>query len=168
MARRFRLIDASACHDGATAIEFALIASILSVMVLGVIDFGRIIWWRMELQNAAHAGADYLEQNGYNVTSVQNAVIDATDLPLTASNITVNASGHGSTSCGCPSGSGIAMGKTCGSTCTIGSNSYGTATGYSIITVTYDFKTLFPWPGLSQPSVLSASATSLCEGGTTC
>jgi len=164
---------------GATVIEFACVAGVLALMVLGIIDFGRAFWFRMEVQNAAQAGADWAQYNAFDCgaspspcangvpTKLQNAVIYATDLSLTGTNIAVTAS-SGNATCGCPTGNGVTMGQTCGDTCTSGTNAYGNASGYATVTVTYNFSPLFPWPALSNPMTLSGSATSMCKGGATC
>ena len=175
-------------EDGATAIEFAFLAGVLGLMVLGIIDFGRAFWFRMEVQNAAQAGADWAQYNPFNcgaspspcnvnVTATSspasvppglvNAVVYATDLSLTSANVTVTAS-TGGTTCGCPTATGISMGQTCGNACASGPNTYGNATGYATVMVTYNFAPIFPWPGLANPTTLSGSATALCKGGTTC
>ena len=42
---------------GAAVIEFALLAPVLLLMVVGAIDFGTFIYQKMQLQSAARAGA---------------------------------------------------------------------------------------------------------------
>jgi Flp pilus assembly protein TadG len=171
---------------GATAIEFACLAGILAVMVLGIIDFGRGFWFRMQVQNAAQAGADWAQYNPFNCnaatstcvnlagtsvpTGLLNAVEFATDLSLNTSNIAVQAS-TGGTTCGCPNqiGTGVQLTASCDASadpCT-----YGNPGGYAIVTVSYSFVPLFPWPTFNNNSntiTLSGSATALCVGGATC
>jgi hypothetical protein len=171
---------------GATAIEFACLAGILAVMVLGIIDFGRGFWCRMEVQNAAQAGADWAQYNQFNCSAssspcsdaaqpnvpvgLLNAVEYATDLSLNDANVQVQASGWNGYTCGCPNetGAGIQLNASCSITaspCT-----YGNPGGYTIVTVNYTFNTLFPWPGFgsNEQITLSGSATSMCAGGATC
>lgn len=40
--------------------EFALVAPILIMMLIGTVDIGFFVWERMRLQNAAHAVAEYV------------------------------------------------------------------------------------------------------------
>ena len=42
---------------GSTAVEFALILPILASLVFGAIDFGRMLWFKEVLVNAARVGA---------------------------------------------------------------------------------------------------------------
>lgn len=181
MALRLHLRSPLATNsDGATVIEFACLAGVLALMVLGIVDFGRAFWFRMEVQNAAQAGADWAQYNAFNCSvspspctnevpsGLQNAVVYATDLGLATSDISVTASGHLAATCGCPTSTGMSMGQTCGAACVDGPNTYGDATGYTSVTVTYNFAPIFPWPGLANPTILSGSATALCKGGTTC
>jgi Flp pilus assembly protein TadG len=49
-----RLIKAS---DGVETIEFAVVAATLFVVVLGIVEFGRLYWTQSELQYAAEAAA---------------------------------------------------------------------------------------------------------------
>jgi len=45
------------CRRGATALEFALIAPLLFMLVLGTLDVGRWLWARAALQNAVARAA---------------------------------------------------------------------------------------------------------------
>jgi Flp pilus assembly protein TadG len=161
---------------GATAVEFACVAGILALLTLGVIDYGRAFWYRMQVQNAAQAAADWAQYNPFDCGRVgttcvppglQNAVLYATNLPLTTASFTVTAS-TGNATCGCPDGSGgITTPMQCGSPCAVAVG--GNATGYATVTVTYNFAPFFPsWPGLGNPVRLTGSATAICEGGETC
>lgn len=63
MARLSRLATA---NGGASAIEFALVAAFLILpLTLGVYVFGTALWSWMEVGNAARAGAQYVNVNGY-------------------------------------------------------------------------------------------------------
>lgn len=171
MIRRSALND----NSGATAIEFAFVAGILALMTLGIIDYGRAFWYRMEVQNAAQAGADWAQYNAFNCgvstcnngvpSGLQNAVTFATGLPQSAVNYAVSASTGGFT-CGCPDGNGgMTNAVQCGASCGVG----GTATGYATVTVSYNYTPFFPqWPGLGPVTTLTGSATAVCEGGETC
>jgi hypothetical protein len=160
---------------GATAIEFACIAGVLALMTLGIVDYGRAFWYRMQVQNAAQAGADWAQYNAFDCgvspcssgtpSGLQAAVLYATNLTPSGIRFQVNAS-TGNATCGCPNGSGgITSPLQCGANCPVG----GTATGYATVTVSYNFTPFFPsWPGLGQVTTLTGSATALCEGGQTC
>lgn len=47
----------SAAEDGATAVEFALVAPMFLMLTFGAIEFGRVLWTEQALQETAIAGA---------------------------------------------------------------------------------------------------------------
>ena len=46
-------------EDGSAMVELAVSFSLLSVILLGVVEFGRVIYTAIEVTNAAHAAAQY-------------------------------------------------------------------------------------------------------------
>jgi Flp pilus assembly protein TadG len=111
MTRMARLSRLLAATGGASAIEFALVVTFLMLpLTLGVYDFGTALYTWMKVGNAARAGAQYVNVNGYSSTyntsslscSANNftcAVQKATNL---GANVTVSV---GAAYCGCQSGS---------------------------------------------------------------
>src|SRR5438876_10686800 len=111
LARWCRLATAT---RGASSIEFALVTAILMLpLTVGVYDFGTALWSWLQVGNAARAGAQYINVNGYSsaYTTVANscpiqtntftcAVQGATSL---GSAIRVNVDPAGSY-CGCQNG----------------------------------------------------------------
>jgi Flp pilus assembly protein TadG len=138
-----------AAEDGVSAIEFAFVAGILSMLLLGICDFGLGFWEQMQVANAARAGAEYAVKNGYNSADIQTTVANATNLAG------MQASPAPSTSCGCPNASTGVTAATCGSTCPDG----GTAGTFVTVSAQVSYRTLFAWPGLSNPMTLASSAT---------
>ena len=136
-------------EDGVSAIEFAFVAGILSMLLLGVCDFGLGFWEQMQVTNAARAGAEFAIKNGYDSTNVQTAVTNATNLSG------VQANPPPSTSCGCPDATIGVSNATCGVGCPDGS----TACTYLTVNARVSYSTLFAWPGISSPMLLSSSAT---------
>lgn len=128
--------------SGANAVEFALLSVPLLLMLLGVVEFGRMYWTQHVLEEIANAGARCIGvlQSG----CTKNGVFDSANtinyisgraavggIPLTRSNIIVN----NNTSC-----SGL--------------------TGFSSVQVTYTFVTMLPsfLSSLGNGPHLSASA----------
>ena len=149
MIRRQRSRSIWAAEEGVGAIEFAFIASILSMLLLGICDFGLGFWEQMQVGNAARAGAEYAVKNGYDTTNVQTAVTNSTNLSG------VQASPAPSTSCGCPDATTGVSARTCGATCPSGS----TAGTYVTVSAQVSYQTLFAWPGLTSPMTLASSVT---------
>src|SRR5438105_14897007 len=104
--RRFGLWQAA---DGVSSIEFALVGTFLTFLLLGTLDFGMVFFQEMQIANAAQAGADYAMGRAYDSTKITSAAQGATNL----SGVSVNPS---TILCGCPGSSGITT-ATCGSVC---------------------------------------------------
>jgi Flp pilus assembly protein TadG len=138
-----------AAEDGVSAIEFAFVAGILSMLLLGICDFGLGFWEKMQVANAARAGAEFAVKNGYDATNIQTAVTNATNLAG------IQASPAPFSSCGCPNATTGVATATCGGSCPDGS----TAGTYVTVNAQVSYRTLFAWPGISNPLTLASSAT---------
>lgn len=121
--------------SGIAAIEFAVFAPILMVLFLCTVDLGLGFYRKIQVQNAAQAGAQYAVLNGFKSSGITTAVTSATNFAAIA------ASPAPSQSCGCPSTTGI-VAATCGSTCSSGSQA-GT---YVVVSAQATYTTLFPYP----------------------
>ena len=53
---------------GQATVEFALVATILLALVLGIVEVGRLVFISNELSNAAREGAHYLALHGNSAT----------------------------------------------------------------------------------------------------
>lgn len=95
---------------GVSAIEFAFVAAFLILpLTLGIYDFGTALYYSLQVGNAARAGAQYVNVNGYSSTYNTAALACSssnftcaiqTATPL-GSNVTVSV---GAPYCGCQSG----------------------------------------------------------------
>jgi Flp pilus assembly protein TadG len=136
-------------EDGVGAIEFAFVAGILTMLLLGICDFGIGFWEKMQVGNAARAGAQYAVKNGYDSTNIATAVTNATNLAG------VQASPAPSQACGCPNAASGITPSTCGAVCPNGD----IAGTYVTVSAQVSYRTLFAWPGLPTPMTLVSSAT---------
>ncbi|WP_246725303.1 TadE/TadG family type IV pilus assembly protein [Beijerinckia sp. L45] len=122
--------------------EFALISIPLLLLVFGTIEMGRLMWTREALQQSAIAGARCMgmTQTACGSAGVYSAALTTNyvaaqaaswSIPLTASNITLNAAA-----------------------------SCGGLTGFSQVTLTYTFRSVVPVliKALGSGAALSASA----------
>jgi Flp pilus assembly pilin Flp len=134
--------------SGSPAVEFALIAPVLSTWLLGVVDFSTYEWRLMQVGNAARAGAEYAIARGYNPVFVANAITEATGWESISPNPAP------SLACGCPNATAGIVSASCGSGCASG----GTAGIYVTSSAQAEFSPLFPWPGLKSPVMLSYTA----------
>jgi Flp pilus assembly protein TadG len=136
-------------ENGTAAIEFGIVATFLSLLVLGMVDFGMGYWEKIQVGNAARAGAQYAIFNGWNSSGISTAVTSATSLA------SISASPAPAQSCGCPSASSGITAATCGSSCTGGGNA-GT---YVTVSASASYSSIFTYPGLANPLTLTASTT---------
>jgi Flp pilus assembly protein TadG len=56
MHQRFLSVNRGAARRGASVVEFAFVAPILLIFVLGIIEFGRAMWVQQTLANATREG----------------------------------------------------------------------------------------------------------------
>ncbi len=177
MARFVRLATAT---GGASSIEFALVATFLLVpLTLGLYDFGTALWNWMQVGNAARAGAQFINVNGYSSTYTTTG----NSCPAAPANTTFTCAVQGATSlgtnvsvsvgtsyCGCQSGTTYTAQaysppcNACGSfvtanCCAVGS----TPVTMAQVNATYNYKPIFNYLGFGPSSGynLSAQATAL-------
>jgi len=130
---------------GVAAVEFALLAPVLTVLVFGLVDFGTMAYQVMEVEAAAHAGADYAIHSGWNATAVEAAVQNATSM-------TINASPLPSQMSACMV-SGALVTTTTG-TCASGA----TPGSYVLVSAQATFTPLIAWAAFGLPTSLTAQA----------
>jgi Flp pilus assembly protein TadG len=136
-------------HDvrGTAAIEFAVVAPVLLILVFGAAEIGYSAYQAMQVQDAVEAGALYVSKHGWNSSGITAAVVNATEVTgLTASPAPAQF-------CGCPGTTGIAA-TGCAATC-----SGGNASGqYVRINATLTRQSLIPNSGLPLPTTFSAQS----------
>jgi len=136
-------------EEGVSAIEFAVVGGSLSLLLLGVLDFGIGFWEKIQVGDAAQAGAQYAARNGYDSARIQTAVTSSTTLSG------VQASPAPSETCGCPNASSGVTTAVCSTTCSDGE----TAGTYVTVNAQVSYRTIFAWPGVSNPMTLASSVT---------
>lgn len=119
---------------GQSAVEFALLAPVLLILMLGVIDFGRVYFAYVSVTNGARNGAHFASQSTGAAADIDGiraaAVGDTSDLLNTsATNPDVSVA--------------------------TGTDSQGRL--YADVTMIYTFSSIFPWPGL--PSSIDVDRT---------
>ena len=86
---------------GAALVEFTIFAPMLVIMSIYTMDYGLLFYKKLELQNAAQAGAQWAMANRvYNSSYIQIAAQNATKVPANNFNVT------SSQFCGCSEDSG--------------------------------------------------------------
>jgi Flp pilus assembly protein TadG len=135
--------EAARDKGGVAAIEFGLMVPLLSLMVVSVTDIGLAVFRKMQVENAAQAGAQYAIAHGFDTSRISSAVTSATNsTAITASPSPVQF-------CGCPTSTGVST-VTCGTVCTGGVQAgsyatvsaqatYNTLINYQIVAATYTY-----------------------------
>jgi len=143
-----RLLHRTDGVQGVAAIEFAILAVVLLVLMICVSDIGMGFYRKMQVQNAAQVGAQYAMLHGFSSSSIRAAVTAATSYP------DISASPDPNQYCGCPSNSGIGT-TTCGSTCADGT----TAATYVSVSAQGTYNTLITYPLIPRSFTLTAQST---------
>ena len=108
-----RLRATGASRSGVSSVEFALAVPLLVSILMVLADFGVGFYEKMQVEDAAQAGAQYALLHGWDSTAIQNAVTNATRLSG------LSASPAPTKTCGCPSGSAVTT-VVCTATCSNG------------------------------------------------
>jgi Flp pilus assembly protein TadG len=147
MKHRNILRDLRGCQSGASAAEFALIAPLIVLLITATIDFGGLIYTRLQVASAAHAGASYASTQGFNQAAINDATADGASISL--------ATATSSETCGCPDAAMVITPATCGATCASGA----VAGRYVTVSASATYPLTYSWPGLSNPVNIATTAT---------
>jgi len=121
----------------------------LCFLLVGLTDFGMAYWEKIQVGNAARAGAQYAMVHGWNPPAISTSVTRATGL------ISIAATPAPTQACGCPSASSGIIATSCGSSCTGG----GAAGTYVTVNASASYSTLLPYPGIANTFALTATNT---------
>lgn len=135
---------------GQSLIETALLGSLFMVLLLGIIELGRVAYAAIEVANAARAGAAYGAQNG-------STASDSTGISNAATNDAANLTGLSTTSsyaCVCSDGTA--------STCAHGDCSTSHIEEILTVNTQANFNPLFHLPGLPTSYTLKGKAVQKC------
>jgi Flp pilus assembly protein TadG len=99
--------------SGAAAIEFAIIAPVLLIMLGAIVELGLGFRQAMQVQEACEAGALYTAQHGWDQAGISTAVVNA------ISGAGISASPAPRLFCGCPNATGVTE-ISCATTCSGG------------------------------------------------
>jgi Flp pilus assembly protein TadG len=115
--------------SGAAMVEFTVFAPILLSIAIYTMDFGLLMFSKMEVQNAAQAGAQYaIVNNGYDSSAISSAVTNATKFTA----VTPTSSQF----CGCPSATRVTFCSASCDTCNTGTCSLSVQGHYVTVTAT--------------------------------
>jgi Flp pilus assembly protein TadG len=136
---------------GAIGVEFAIVATLLSLMLVPVIDVGFGIYRAMQVRKGAQAGAEYAMakgSSGFSASSISKAILASTNFSG------VSATPAPKSFCGCAGTSGVTE-ASCTSVCANGS----TPGEYVTASAEGSYTNVFPNPLRPKTEVYKHSAT---------
>jgi Flp pilus assembly protein TadG len=148
-----RLRNLCKAKDGAALVEFALVAPVMLLLLLGTIDLGRGYYMGLEMANAAHAGAEYGSQNPSNTAGITAA---AKQSAPNLSSLTVATPTWG---CECSDGTSYTANCATTPTCTANASRGSNVVRRIQVQTSVVYTTLVPWPGIPSQLTLSNTAT---------
>ena len=140
---------------GVAAVEFALVAPMLLLLLMGIYDYGMFMNQRMMLESTARAAAEYINQGG----SEDDLQADIVDMMNLGANGAALASLQLDTDfiCECTGGAVLDCDDEDAS-CTADDEDTDTyIRRYVEVSVSMTFDTLFPYPGLPQSVPMSGN-----------
>jgi len=157
-------------QSGTAAIEFALVGSILVLLLLNMVDFSRMIWTQMEVENSAQVGAQAAYQ-----TCAGGSMPATTNCPTLASVVTTAiqssslgaavslASGSPSETYYCTNGNTLQSVGTYSSppspfNCSATGNASTSPGDYIAVNVRYNFAPIFAGLSLAPTQALTGAA----------
>lgn len=132
---------------GASAIEFAMIASFLSIILLNAVDISNYMYRQMQITGAVRAGAQYALVNPSNLTDALVSAVVTNAGTLTGLVVTTDLTDN----CGCSDGTKFL----CSSVTTCSGATTGRVQRYATINASYTHTWIF-YPG---DATITATAT---------
>jgi len=158
-----RLRELAGDRSGAAAVELALVAPILVGILVPMTDLGMGAYAKMQVQNAANAGAQYALEHGFNTTSITTIVQSATSL---GANVSLSPTPAEACYCITSNAMSIQPGDASAPAppCATGACADGSTPGTFVsVDTSYSFSPLiaFSVPGLHIPSTYTLTGTAV-------
>ncbi len=143
-------------EDGVAALEFALVAPFLLLLLVGVVQLGLAMYQSMQVNAAVGGGVVYAAARGFDPAGISAAVTSAASLP--ASFGAVTATPAPAAFCGCPDAAGSVTVLGSAPPCSTAVCADGTAAGtYVQVGATLDRLVLLPI-SFGLPDTFAATA----------
>jgi hypothetical protein len=124
---------------GVAAIEFAMVTTVLLIILMGLLDYGIAVINKMELESSTRSGAQYALLDSSSTAVIVSTVENSLTLPEADTSVTVTEF------CECSDGIAISCDDTCGT---------GNVRHFMTITASYNYTPFF----LPGPFVISGES----------
>lgn len=138
-------------RDGIAALEFALVVPVLVLLLSGAVSFGVGLRMKMEVGNAARAGAAYASSHSFDQAKIRAAAQNATAL---ANNVSVSSPIEEKNMCTNPA-SGTLSSAGSATICPSTGAKPGT---YVTVTTQMPYSYILPLPGVGTETILRGKA----------
>lgn len=91
-----RRLARSLGRRGVAAMEFAIASSALTLMMMGIYDYGNTAWHNLQVRNAVRAGSAWAAYHGFDAAKISAAITTASNYPA------ITATPAPTLICGCP------------------------------------------------------------------
>jgi Flp pilus assembly protein TadG len=141
---------------GSAAVELVVALPVLVVLVVGTADLARVMYYAVELTNAARAGAQYAAFNSVQATQTSQIMAAAQNAAPNIGSITIELSSPPAV-CRCVADNGSSFGASvsCATTCPTGQHLAETVT----VSATRSFSPISALPGIPRTLFIRRSAT---------
>jgi Flp pilus assembly protein TadG len=143
---------------GAALVELAVALPILAVLLVGAIDFARVLRATMVITQAARAGAMFGAQKSVNAGNT-SGMVAAANAVLTANGLSSGPSPTASRLCQCATDSGVFSPTSPANTCTATACTSSHLTVSVTVSVTRDFSVATSLPGIPRAMTLTRTVT---------
>jgi Flp pilus assembly protein TadG len=145
LLKRLRVLCCA--NHGSALVELALITPALTLLLVGAVDFGRAGYVGIEVQNAAHAGAEYGSLNPSDTAGMTTAAQQGAH---NLSNLTVSTPTWG---CECSDGSSYSANCSPTPVCTADSTRGSNVVHRVQVKTKAVYSPMVSWPGISSSSI---------------
>ena len=102
------------CEKGVAAVEFAMVVPVLSLLLIGIVDYGMFINKKMQLQDLSRTVAQYVVQGGSDDDVMEN-IIETSNFYTSAQAIGQTITVTTEQVCECADGNSVSCSSTCNS-----------------------------------------------------
>lgn len=138
---------------GVAATEFAIASGALTLVMMGVYDYGNTAWHKLQVSNAVRAGSAWAAYHGFDAAKITTVITTASNYPA------ISATPAPAQVCGCPNASTGITESACTGNCPDG----GTKGKYVKVSARAVYNFVLPLPGRGGSVTMTANGIARLE-----